>query len=300
MTQWRSPLVADWERRGTYRSLAGHRTFTVDVAPVGDETLEPVLVVHGFPTSSFDMHAVVDGLAAHRRVLLLDLIGYGLSDKPDAPYTLDLQADVAQAFVAEVGVTRLALLTHDLGDTVGGELLARHLDGTWPVEITRRVLTNGSIYIEMAHLSAGQQMLLALPDERLPAGSGIDGAAMKASLAATFSPRSPVDDAGLEAAWEMISHHGGERLLPRTIRYIEERRRNQHRYTGAIERHPSPLAVVWGTDDPIAVAPMATRLCDVRPDARLTWLEGVGHYPMLEAPAPYLAAVTVGLAPVPG
>jgi len=299
VSDWRSPLVADWERRGTYRQLAGHRAFTVDVSPVGEETLEPLLVLHGFPTSSFDLHAVVDGLAAHRRVLLLDLIGYGLSDKPDAPYTLDLEADVVQAFVAELGVTRLALLTHDLGDTVGGELLARQLDGTWPVEVIRRVVTNGSIYIEMAHLSVGQQMLLGLPDERLPAGSGIDGPAMKASLAATFSPRSPVDDDGLEAAWEMISHLEGHRLLPRTIRYIEERRRHQARYTGAIERHPSPLSIVWGTDDPIAVAPMATRLREARPDARLTWLEGVGHYPMLEAPAPFLAAVTAGLAAPP-
>ena len=295
MTAWRSPLVAEWERRGTYRQLAGHRTFTIDVPAAGEETLEPLLVLHGFPTSSFDLHAVVDDLAAHRRVLLLDMIGYGLSAKPDAPYTLALQADVVQAFVAEVGVARLALLTHDLGDTVGGELLARHLEGTWPVEVTRRVITNGSIYIEMAHLSVGQQMLLALPDERLPAEAGIDGPAMTASLAATFSPRSPVDDEGLEAAWEMISHDEGHRLLARTIRYIEERRRSQGRFTGAIERHPSPLSIVWGTDDPIAVAPMADRLREARPDARLTWLEGVGHYPMLEAPAPFLAAVTVGL-----
>ncbi len=88
----------------------------------------------------------------HRRVLLFDMIGYGLSAKPDRAYTIDLQADVAQAFVADAGVSTLALLTHDLGDTVGGELLARQAEGRWPVEITRRVITNGSIYIEMAHL----------------------------------------------------------------------------------------------------------------------------------------------------
>ena len=51
--------------------------------------------------------------------------GYGLSAKPDRAYTMALQADVAAAFVAELGVDRLALLTHDMGDTVGGELLAR-------------------------------------------------------------------------------------------------------------------------------------------------------------------------------
>jgi pimeloyl-ACP methyl ester carboxylesterase len=293
---WQSPLVAAWERRGTYRTLEGLKTFTIDVAPTGAEELEPLVVIHGFPSSSFDYHHVVDALARHRRVLLFDMIGYGLSAKPDQANTIDLQADVAQAVVSEAGVSKLALLTHDLGDTVGGELLARQQEGRWPVEITRRVVTNGSIYIEMAHLSAGQQLLLSLPDARLPASAGIDGATMQASLAATFAARSPVDEAVMAGEWELVSHDDGHLLLPRTIRYIEERRRNQARFTGAIESHASPLAIVWGTEDPIAVSAMATRLQGVRPDAALTWLEGVGHYPMLEAPGAFLDAVSGALA----
>ncbi|HLN43141.1 MAG TPA: alpha/beta hydrolase [Acidimicrobiales bacterium] len=283
--------MAAWEGRGTYRTLGAFRTFTVDVASTGPETLEPLLVVHGFPSSSFDYHRVVDAMAEHRRVLLFDMIGYGLSAKPDRAYTIDLQADVAEAFVADTGVSTLALLTHDLGDTVGGELLARQAEGRWPVEITRRVITNGSIYIEMAHLSPGQLLLLSLPDERLPDTAGIDGPSMQASLAATFSAHSRAEDSDLAGEWELISHDQGHLLLPRTIRYIEERRRNQVRFTGAIESHPSPLAIVWGTDDPIAVRDMATRLHGVRPDASLTWLEDIGHYPMLEAPSAFLDAV---------
>ena len=50
------------------------------------------------------------------------------------------------------------------------------------------MITNGSIYIEMAHLSTGQEILLSLPDERLPDTIAGDGATMKAGLAATFSP----------------------------------------------------------------------------------------------------------------
>jgi pimeloyl-ACP methyl ester carboxylesterase len=292
---WRSPSVAAWEQRGTYRSLAGFKVFTIDVPAAGGETLEPLLVVHGFPSSSFDFHHVVDALAQHRRVLLFDMIGYGLSAKPDRAYSVDMQADVAQSFVADAGVATVALLTHDLGDTVGGELLARQAEGRWPVEIARRVVTNGSVYIEMAHLSVGQQLLLSLPDERLPETAGIDGPAMQQSLAATFSPHTRVDASDLAGEWELISHDSGHLLLPRTIRYIEERRRNEARFTGAIESHPSPLAIVWGTDDPIAVAPMATRLHEARPDARLSWLEDVGHYPMLESPSAFLDAVVPAL-----
>jgi pimeloyl-ACP methyl ester carboxylesterase len=251
--------------------------------------------VHGFPTSSFDFRLVLAALGAHRRVLLLDLIGYGLSAKPDVAYTMAMQADVVQSFVAETGVERLALLTHDMGDTVGGELLARQVEGRWPVEITRRVITNGSIYIEMAHLSTGQEILLSLPDERLPDVVPDDGSTMKTSLAATFSAHSRVDDAELSAAWELISHRRGHQLLPRTIRYIEERRRNQARFTGAIETHPSPLAIVWGADDPIAVVDMARKLHQARPDASLTVLDDVGHFPMVESPREFEKAVLRGL-----
>ena len=116
------------------------------------------------------------------------MLGYGLSAKPDRAYSMALQADIAAAYVAELGLDRLALLTHDMGDTVGGELLARRAEGAWPVEVTRRVVTNGSIYIEQAQLTGGQQMLLGLPDEVLPPEVPIDAASITQSLRDTFSP----------------------------------------------------------------------------------------------------------------
>jgi len=293
--EWQSAGIEDWERRGVYRTLEGWETFTIDTGPTRSEEHEPLLILHGFPTCSFDFRLLASALAVHRRVLLLDMIGYGLSAKPDIAYTMNLQADVVEAFVAETGVSSLAMLTHDMGDTVGGELLARQAEGGWPVEITRRVITNGSIYIEMAHLSAGQEILLSLPDERLPETIATDGSTMKAGLAATFSPHSSVDDAELTAAWELISHHDGHRLLPRTIRYIEERRRSQDRYTGAIESHRSPLAIVWGADDPIAVVDMVARLQEARPGTPADVLGDVGHYPMIEAPARFGEAVVRAL-----
>ena len=287
---WESVEVAAWERRGEYKTLAGWDVFTLDVPAAGSEAREPLLVLHGFPTSSFDFHQVVDAWAADRRVLLLDMVGFGLSAKPDIAYGFDLHADVVQAFVAEAGITRLAMVTHDMGDTVGGELLARQLEGRWPVEVTRRTLTNGSVYIDMARLSDGQQFLLSLPDERLPdeyraEASSPLGESFRAGLGATFSASSVVAAGELDAAWELAAHGGGHLVLPRTIRYIEERRRNEGRFTGAIETHPSPLDIVWGVDDPIAVVAMAHRLHGAVPSSSMRLLPGVGHYPMLEAPA---------------
>ena len=234
-----------------------------------------------------DGRILVPRLARHRRVVLLDMLGFGLSAKPDRRYTMALQADVVQAVTSALGLDRLALMTHDMGDTVGGELLARSLEGTWPVEVTRRVVTNGSIYIEMAQLTDGQQMLLAQPDAVLAQGIGPE--LMAASLVATLAPaHADVDMAG---PGELVCHRGGDTVLPRTIRYVEERRANERRFTGAIETHPSPLHVVWGPEDPIAVAAMADRLVAARPDATLAWVAGAGHYPMVEDPDAFLAAV---------
>jgi pimeloyl-ACP methyl ester carboxylesterase len=273
------------------RLLCDHRIFTVDIPAVGPELHPPLLILHGFPSSSFDFHRVVDRLAADRRVLLFDMLGYGLSDKPDMAYTMGCQADIAMAFLEELGVGRLGLMTHDVGDTVGGELLARNLEGGWEVEITERALTNGSIYTRMAQLSVGQLFLLDLPDERLPDDTSPDRATVVAGLIATFSPDSPVDEEETAAQWEMIAHLDGQCLLPRLIRYIEERRRSEARFTRAIERHPSPLHVVWGRDDPIAVVAMTDRLCRTRPKITLRVLDGVGHYPMVEAPDRFVDAV---------
>jgi pimeloyl-ACP methyl ester carboxylesterase len=291
---------AAWEAIGTHRTLCGERVFTVDAPSIGPERHAPLLVLHGFPTSSFDYAAVLDGLRDGRRVLLLDMLGYGLSSKTDRSYTMALQADVAAAFVAALGIERLALLTHDMGDTVGGELLARRSEGAWRVDVTQRVLTNGSIYIDQAHLTNGQQLLLSLPDEVLPPGIPIDAASVTRSLRETFSPLTPPVPAGwaedpVPTAAAQVVHDDGQLLLPRLIRYIEERRANERRFTGAIETDPSPLRVVWGLDDPIAVPSMVDTLLAARPDATAVRLEGVGHYPMMEAPQRFLDAVLPGL-----
>jgi pimeloyl-ACP methyl ester carboxylesterase len=184
------------------------------------------------------------------------------------------------------------MLTHDMGDTVGGELLARSLEGTLPFAVTRRVLTNGSIYIDMAHLTTGQQLLLSLDDAPTDL---VQADGFKAGLAGTFSPNSEVAADELDAQWLLAERNDGHRLLPRTIRYIEDRRAEERRFTGAIETHPSPLAVVWGADDPIAVVAMTDELSRARPDAHVTILDGIGHYPMIEAPDRFAKAVSAAL-----
>jgi pimeloyl-ACP methyl ester carboxylesterase len=284
--------VREWEARGQRVSVDGRSVWFLDVAAIDDRGEDPLLVLHGFPSCSYDWRLVLDALRARRRVVAVDFLGFGLSDKPDVRYSMRLQADVVEAVARAVDLTSVAMLTHDMGDTVGGELLARSLEGTLPFAVTRRVLTNGSIYIDMAQLTNGQKLLLSLDDAPT---DFVVAEGFKAGLAGTFSPKSAVADDELDAQWLLAERNGGNRLLSRTIRYIEDRRAEERRFTGAIETHPSPLAVVWGADDPIAVVAMTDKLKSARPDAQVTILQDVGHYPMLESPTRFAQAATATL-----
>jgi pimeloyl-ACP methyl ester carboxylesterase len=285
--------VADWEARGRDLTVDSHRIWVLDEPATRESGRDPLLVLHGFPTCSFDWRHVHHALRGDRRVVCLDFLGFGLSDKPDLRYSLRMQADLVEGVARRLGLDSVALLTHDMGDSVGGELLARSLEGNLAFDVSRRVLTNGSIYIERAHLSAGQELLLSLDDARLDdaVASLVNEEGFSAGVAGTFSAHSAVDPTELAAQWQFASRHDGHRLLPRTIRYIEDRRKEERRYTGAIETHPSPLGVVWGADDPIAVVGMTDVLHAARPDAPITILDHVGHYPMIEAPKRFADAV---------
>ncbi len=83
---------------------------------VADNTL---LLIHGFPESSYSYHAVVDGLMERfDRIILFDMLGYGLSDKPTEGYTYSLfeQADTVLEVWKHFGISGGHMLSHDMGD----------------------------------------------------------------------------------------------------------------------------------------------------------------------------------------
>jgi pimeloyl-ACP methyl ester carboxylesterase len=82
----------------------------------------------------------------------------------------------------------------------------------------------------------------------------------------------------------LMLNNGGRRVLHKIAGYMKERRRMAGQWTGPLERLELPFRVIWGERDPIAVYAIAQRLCARNVGASLYTLEGVGHYPQLEAP----------------
>lgn len=269
-----------WRDAGRFLVHGGNRIFVHESGPRSDDG---VLVLHGFPSSSHDWAGVVPLLGARARVVAFDLLGYGLSDKPaDGPFSLFAQADLAEAVAADCGLRRCVLVNHDVGQTVAAELMARQEAGELPFEIRHSIVTNGSTLVDLAQLSAGQQALLSLPDEPLAQLLPLDG--FRGAIRDTFSRQHPPSDADLDCMVASIRENGGDRLLPRLIRYIEERRANLARWSAGLASFSAPLSVFWGEQDPIAVPAMAHRIRELRPATDVHLWPDVGHWPPIEVP----------------
>ncbi len=139
---------------------------------------------------------------------------------------------------------------------------------------------NGSVYIEMAHLTPSQRILLG------PLGNTFArlGSRRVFDLQMSRIVGKPLREDDLEAMWALIRHRGGKARLPETIGYIEERRRFHSRWTGALRTLDVPAKILWGPLDTVAVYPIAERLSHDIPNADLERLDGLGHYPQLEDP----------------
>jgi len=74
-----SERLTAWEKGGATIRLLGRRIFT-RTAIVGDR--KPLLLIHGYPTSSYDWHRLWAPLAERYSLYALDMLGFGLSEKP--------------------------------------------------------------------------------------------------------------------------------------------------------------------------------------------------------------------------
>ncbi|HBK56215.1 MAG TPA: hypothetical protein DDZ76_08035 [Xanthomonadales bacterium] len=277
--------VLAWQRQGMLRRVGDLDLFVVDTAPGGAR--RAVLLLHGFPSSGHDWHAVLPALAG-RRLVIPDLPGFGLSEKPaDYGYSLFEQADCIEILLRDLGIDGIDLIGHDMGTSVATELCARRERGLLGVRLESLLLMNGSVHIELARLTPAQKLLrspLAGLFARL-ASAPVFRAQLRRILAR------PIGRDELDAMWALIRHRDGHLRMRQTIGYVSERFRYRRRWLGALRRLDIPTRILWGPDDPVAVAEIARRLAADIPGARLEWLPGLGHYPQLEDPAATGAAL---------
>ncbi|MEV0248583.1 alpha/beta hydrolase [Nocardia sp. NPDC050712] len=294
---------AQWRAHGRRFTHRGHQIFWRDSAfsatlPAdGEAVVEPgraLLCVHGFPTASWDWHAIWAGLTAEfDRVLAPDMIGFGFSAKPrDYEYSILDQADLHERLLREQGVRRVHVLAHDYGDTVAQELLARDAErrraGDQSLVVESVCLLNGGLFPE-THRPRAVQKLLAGPLGPVLSLLATESTFQR-SLAAVFGPDTQPSAAELDQFWLLWCGRHGKRNGHKLIRYMAERRRHRERWVGALVGTEVPVRLIDGLLDPVSGAHMVARYRELVPEPDVIELAKVGHYPQLEAAEETLAA----------
>jgi pimeloyl-ACP methyl ester carboxylesterase len=276
--------IDDWRARGRRHLHRGHPIFYVE-----EGSGPALLLIHGFPTASWDWSALWAGLTARFRVLAPDLIGFGFSARPPSyEYRLADQADLCAGLLAERGVHEADVLAHDYGDTVAQELLARSNEGAGTLALRSVCFLNGGLFPE-THRPRLVQKLLIGPFGPL-VGRLMTRSSFERSFRAVFGPRTRPTTEEMDAFWRLVSDDGGLRVMHRLIRYMTERRTHRERWVGALQRSRVPLRVIDGVLDPVSGAHMAARYRELVPEPDVVLLADVGHYPQVEAPEAVLAA----------
>jgi len=272
-----SVRLREWIDGGATRRLIGHEVFVRTAVTPG---LPPLLLIHGYPTASYDWLRVWPRLAARHSLYALDLLGFGLSAKPrGSDYPIGLQADLCMALLDDSGVRHVHVLAHDYGDTVAQELLAREREGR--LGLGSVAFLNGGLFPE-THRARPIQKLLA---NRLlgPLLASAMSYGKFESTMLSIAGRVPPTREELADLWELVEHDGGRQALARLISYMEQRRRNRSRWVGALVGSPVPRRLICGAVDPVSGRHLADRYRELVPDPDVVVLEGVGHYPQLEA-----------------
>lgn len=281
---FRIPL-ADWAAAGRTIDYRGHPIFT---RIEGDPGAEALLLIHGFPTASWDWEALWPDLTRRYRVYTLDMIGFGLSAKPaDYAYSLMDQANLLESFLSGEGLAAYHVLAHDYGDTVAQELLARQQEPGMRPKLLSVAFLNGGLFPETHRPVLIQKLLLS------PLGPLIAKRTNRARLAQNmrriFGPATQPDEALLDNFWALLTKDKGLAVMHKLIRYMVERREHRARWVGALQNARIPLKLIDGAADPISGEHMAARYRELVPEADVTLLEGIGHYPQVEAASAVLA-----------
>ncbi|NXI65915.1 MEST protein, partial [Anseranas semipalmata] len=256
-----SPALLSWRASGGFFTYKDQSIFYRDSSgAVGSSDV--VVLLHGFPTSSYDWCKIWEGLTQRfRRVIALDFVGFGFSDKPRPHrYSIFEQASIVEGLVRHLGLhhQRINLLSHDYGDTVAQELLHRYEHNK-----------TGSILINSLCLSNGGKVCparepWALLQEQAPGCAG--------------------------TSWHHQLYNNG--LLFSILQYINQRKKHRERWVGALMATSVPLHLIYGPLDPVNPHPEFLQLYKkVLPMSTVSVLDDhISHYPQLEDPTGFLNA----------
>jgi pimeloyl-ACP methyl ester carboxylesterase len=243
---------------------------------------EVLLLIHGMAGSSETWRSVMPALSKKFRVVAPDLLGHGQSAKPRGDYSLGAFAVWLRDFLDELGIGRASVVGHSLGGGVAMQFVYQHPDYCNRLILISSGGLGPDVGTILRLLSApGAELVLpiiAVPPV-LTAGnklrSWLTGAGIR-------SPRG----AELWSAYSSLSDRQARQSFLRTLRSVVDYRGQAVSALNRLQlRAEVPVMAIWGDADSIIPVDHAHAAHAARTDSRLEVLEGVGHFPHVEAPA---------------
>ena len=273
-------ILDDWIAAADYHEIDGHR---IACWTAGEG--RALLLVHGFPTSSWDWHQLWTELARTRRLIACDMLGFGLSDKPSSGYSIHRQTDLHETLLARLGIVDYDAVVHDYGVSIGQEMLARRNGNV--AGPGRIVFLNGGLFPEQHRLLPIQRM--GISPVGFIVGLLMNRRRFGENFSQVFGDDTRPSEVELDDFWRLIEHNDGHRLTHKLLHYIADRRNNRERWVAALQRSTIPLKLINGGLDPVSGKHLYDYFREMVPDAEAVLFEDVGHYPQIEAPERVLA-----------
>jgi pimeloyl-ACP methyl ester carboxylesterase len=238
---------------------------------------DAVLLLHGWPTSSFLYREVMKPIARTHRAIALDMPGFGASSKPvDARYGFAYFANAIDGFLDALGIESIGLVGHDLGGPIAVDYVLRR-----PERVSRLAILNTLLYPDfdpsvlefVTTLTTPGKRERATSDEGLEEimrlGTAGDATVTPEVLDGVTAPFATADD-------RLALARAGVGLEPE--RFIEIGK--------ALRDIEIPVRVIYGEQDPILpdVADTLRRVGEDIPHARITGLPEAGHFLQEDAP----------------
>lgn len=237
-----------------------------------------VLLLHGFPTSSFQYRELMPLLADRYRVIAPDLPGFGFTEIPAERryrYTFDALAETVAAFTEALGLRRYALYIFDYGAPTGLRLAMAH-----PERVAAIVTQNGNAYEEgLGEAWAPIQRFWRDPSasNREALRQALDPAGLRSQYLDGVPHPETIDPVGYTLDAALMARPGNMDLQLDLFLDYANNVKLYPAFQAYFRQHTPPLLAVWGEHDPFFIPPGAHAFCRDLPDA-IVQLFDTGHF----------------------
>jgi pimeloyl-ACP methyl ester carboxylesterase len=262
--------------RHRYATVGGHRLFYREA---GDPTEPTLLLLHGFPTSSYMFRNLVPALADRYHIIAPDHLGFGLSDAPSVDefdYTFDALTELTEGLLHAIGVDQYAIYVQDYGAPIGWRLALHN-----PSAITAIISQSGNAY-DAGFVESFWTTVRAYQDQ--PDAESESAVRQFLTLDATrWQYLTGVADETLlnPESWHhdyaLISRPGNDLVQLALFRDYATNAPLYPRVHEYFRNSGVPLLAVWGRGDEIFGPAGAEAFADDLPDADIHLLDG-GHF----------------------